>query len=421
MMDTTTLLAALEHHPLPTIDLSLERIRLFLERLGHPEHRLPPVIHVAGTNGKGSTIAFLAAMLSASGKRVHRYTSPHLVRFHERIAVGDTPIDDGALRPLLERVLEAARDFPVTYFESTTAAAFLAFADHPADYLLLEVGLGGRLDATNIIERPALTVITPVSRDHTEYLGDSLAAIAREKAGILKSGVPCVVAPQRPEALAAIEVAAEQTGCPLFRCGHEWAFEPGRQGFTYRSRHREYRGCTPVLPGPHQYANAATAIACMEQLGQQPDTAPIRRGLAEAVWPGRLQHLTRGPLVEAMPAGATLWLDGGHNPGAGDILGAWCASEEKRPHAVIGMMQGKDAAGFLAPLAAHLASLSCVPIAGENCQPPPALCAVAARLGLDARPFDTPAEAIAALPSPARDVLIAGSLYLAGQILAGHG
>ena len=417
-------------HP-KIIDLSLGRVERLLERLGHPEARLPPVVHVAGTNGKGSTVAYLRAMLEAAGRRVQVYTSPHLVRFHERIRLAGRLIPEAELAALLAECEAANGAEPITYFEITTAAAFLAFARHPADVLLLEVGLGGRLDATNVVERPALSVITPVSIDHTQFLGDTLEAIAFEKAGILKPGVPAVIGPQAPAARSVIEAQAARVGAPVHIHGRDWDFEPGGDAagdWTFRFGARRLRLPAPALPGAHQVANAATALACVERLdGFGLGAAARRRGLAEAAWPGRLQPLTEGLLREALPRDWELWLDGGHNVAAAESLLRMAAKWRDRPlHVVYGMMRQKAVESFLRLLGPVAASLSAVPIPGEGGALSAAEAAEAARAaGFTAAPFDGVSGALAAVTQkgsggPAR-VLICGSLYLAGRVLAENG
>ncbi len=339
-------------HP-KLIDLSLGRVERLLAALGNPQDRLPPVVHVAGTNGKGSTVATLRACLEAGGWRVHAYISPHLVRFHERIRLAGELIEEEALLALLEECERANRGEPITYFEITTAAAFLAFSRTPADIVLLETGLGGRLDATNVVRRPAATAITPISLDHQAFLGDTIAAIAGEKAGILKSGAPAIIGPQMPEAAAVFAAHAAAVGAPLLRFGQEWRCTATGDGMRYEGPGWRYDLPLPSLPGAHQIINAGTAIACLEQLtGFQIAGEAIARGLRRIDWPARLQRLTHGPLVEMLPEGSELWLDGGHNPGAGAALAAMAAGWHDRPlDLVVGMLNTKDAAGFLAPLA----------------------------------------------------------------------
>ncbi len=412
-------------HP-KRIDLSLGRIERLLSALDHPERRLPPVVHVAGTNGKGSVIAFLRAMLEAAGYRVHVYTSPHLLRFNERIRIAGTLVDDAELLDVLGQAEAANAGQPITFFEITTAAAFLAFAGTPADILLLETGLGGRLDATNVVASPALTVITPVAHDHHEFLGRFLGGIAAEKAGILKAGVALVLARQPRAARAAIIAAARAVAAPVHRYGAVWSVRMTRPGFRYRSGGKVLDLALPVLPGRHQIDNAAQAIACLERLeGVAVDATCIERGLAAAKWPGRLQRLARGALVDRLPPSWELWLDGGHNPAAGAALALQAESWADRPlFLIVGMMGNKDASGFLARLAAPVRRLAAVPIPGEGASMPAEEIVEAARgLGVAAASAPDVASAIADIAarssSPAR-VLICGSLYLAGGVLAAN-
>ena len=360
--------------------LSLDRIERLLTALGDPQDRLPPVIHVAGTNGKGSTVATLRACLEAAGYRVHAYTSPHLVRLNERIRVAGTLIDDAFLASLLGDCERANNGGEITFFEITTAAAFMAFSQVPADFTLLEVGLGGRFDTTNIVKRPAVTAITPVSLDHQAFLGPTVAAIAGEKAGILKLGAPAVIGPQTAEGEAVIEAHAAAVGAPLVRWRREWCCEPAGGGMRYKGQRWNLDLPLPSLPGAHQIANAGTAIACLECLpAAVVAPAALAEGLRRIEWPARLQRLTRGPLVDMMP-GWELWLDGGHIPSAGEVLGAAVAGWRDRPlHLVVGMLNTKDSAGFLAPLAPHVQSLEAVTIPGEENPLPAAAIAAAAR------------------------------------------
>eukprot|EP00752_Nemacystus_decipiens_P016968 g15193.t1 len=417
-------------------------------RLGRPQDRLPPVVHVAGTNGKGSTSAFLRAIAEAAGLRVHVYSSPHLVRFAERIRLAGRIIDEEALTGLLERCEAVNENRPITFFEITTCAAFKAFSETPADLLILEVGMGGRLDSTNVVDAPAATAITPVSLDHEQFLGPGLARIAGEKAAIQKPGVPSIVGPQRPEALAVIEETAARVGAPLARWGAEWSVEPlaedaaegaaegvaeaVRPGFRFASTRWSGELPPPGLAGRHQIDNAGTAVALALTLADQGfpiETAAIRRGVAAAEWPARLQRLTRGPAVAALP-GWELRLDGGHNPSAGEALAAqavaWAAADGRPLHLICGMLNSKAAADFLAPLAPHAASLTTLAIPGEaNSLSAEALAETARATGfLRPRAAASLDAAIADLASreaaPAR-LLICGSLYLAGRVLADHG
>ncbi len=411
-------------HP-RAIDLSLDRIAALLARLDNPERRLPPVVHVAGTNGKGSLIAYLHAMLRAAGRRAQAYTSPHLVRFHERIRLGEGLIEEAELLRLLELCEEANAGAPITEFEITTVAALLAFAAHPADVLLLETGLGGRLDATNLVERPRLCVITPIAMDHMQYLGDRLEDIAFEKAGILKPGVAAVIGPQPPAALAVIEARAAEVGAPLQRCGREWRFEADGAGFLFEDAAGTRRFPATALPGAYQIVNAATAVAAAGLLGELiPAPDAVAAGLTTAAWPARLQRLTRGPLPARLPEGWELWLDGGHNAAAGAALAESFAAWEPKPlYLLFGMLKTKDAAAFLAPLAEVAAALEAVSIPGEeNALSAEAAAAAACGVGLEAEAQPSPEAALEAiLRRPPGRILICGSLYLAGRILAENG
>jgi dihydrofolate synthase/folylpolyglutamate synthase len=428
-------------HP-KLIDLSLDRTVDLLERLGRPQDRLPPVVHVAGTNGKGSTVAILRAIAEAAGLTCHVYSSPHLVRFAERIRLAGEIIDEAALTALLEECERVNENRPITFFEITTCAAFKAFSETPADLLLLEVGLGGRLDSTNVIPAPAATAITPVSMDHEQFLGPTLAHIAGEKAAIQKAGVPSIVGPQRPDALAVIEAQAERVGAPLARWGKEWAVEPrdpaAGGGFRFTSARWTGDLPSPGLAGRHQVDNAGTAVALALALADQGiEVAPehLARGVAEAVWPARLQRLSHGPVVDILP-GWEIRLDGGHNPSAGEALAAqaaaWdeaarAAGETPRPlHLVCGLLNTKAAQDFLSPLAAAAQSVTAIEIPGEiNSLRAETLAETARWAGcrsVAAAPSLAAAAArLAALDRPPGRLLICGSLYLAGRVLADHG
>jgi dihydrofolate synthase / folylpolyglutamate synthase len=412
-------------HP-KLIDLSLGRVERLLAALGDPQDRLPPVVHVAGTNGKGSTIATMRACLEACGWRVHVYTSPHLVRFHERIRLAGRLIDEDALLAVLEECEEANHGVPITYFEITTAAAFLAFARTPADIVLLETGLGGRLDATNVIRRPAVTAITPISLDHQAFLGDTIAAIAGEKAGILKPAAPAVIGPQPPEAAAVFAARAAEICAPLIRHGQEWHCRSSSDGMLYAGPRWQLDLPLPSLAGAHQITNAGTAIACLEQLTDFPVAREaIADGLRRIEWPARLQRLRHGPLLAALPKGWELWLDGGHNPGAGTVLADIAAGWQDLPlYLVVGMLNTKDASGFLAPLAAHTAALAAVTIPHEaNALAAEAIAAAAHAVGMKARTAGSVVEAVRdfAVRHAAGRILICGSLHFAGTVLAENG
>jgi dihydrofolate synthase/folylpolyglutamate synthase len=413
-------------HP-KKIDLSLDRMRRILDRLGNPERAAPPVVHIAGTNGKGSTLAMLRAGLEAGGRSVHAYTSPHLARFHERIRLNGALIAEPELAALLEECEAANGGQPITFFEITTAAAFLAFARRPADMLLLEVGLGGRLDATNVVDRPRLCVITPVSYDHQQYLGETLGEIAGEKAGILKPAVPCVVGPQPDEALAAIEARAEAAGAPLHVHGRDWMARAEHGRLVVEDGNGLLDLPLPALPGAHQIENAGAAVAASRRLGL--DEAACAAAVSHADWPARLQRLRRGPLAEAAAAGgAELWLDGGHNLAAGEAVARWLADLEERAPAparlVVGMLETKDAAGFLRGFAGLAGGAVCVDIPDNPAIPADALAQTARAAGLPAASapglLSAVQRAVAEAGRGGR-VLICGSLYLAGLALRENG
>ena len=408
-------------HP-QRIDLSLERMRTLCAALGDPQHRLPPVIHVAGTNGKGSTVAFMRAIAEAAGLRVHAYTSPHLVRFNERIRLAGQLIGDDELNAVLDRI-EAAIDASgsqATVFESTTAAAFLAMSETSADLAVIEVGLGGVLDATNVIERPLLSVITPVDLDHAEFLGTSLRGVAVEKAGILKPGARGLIARQADEAMAAIEAAAAAVRAPLTVMGVDFDAWAERGGLAFQDQSRFLDLPAPALPGPHQIANAGLAVAVALEL-DLPEAA-IAEGLAAARWPARMQRLTAGPYgAAARAADAELWLDGGHNPHAARALAETLAERQgraPRPLAlVVGMLANKDAGGFFEALRESGATVFTTPFEGAAAEPE-ALAAVARGHGLGATACASVDEALdRALRLGAGRVVICGSLYLAGEVL----
>lgn len=409
----------LEFHP-KIIDLTLDRVWRLLAALDHPERALPPVVHIAGTNGKGSTLAMIRAGLEGAGAVVHAYTSPHLARFHERIRLGGTLIAEEALSAVLDECLAANGDDAITYFEITTCAALLAFARTPADYTLLEVGLGGRLDATNVIDRPALCVITPVSLDHQQYLGETVAEIAGEKAGILKRGVPCVVGPQEDAALAVIEDRAARLGAPLMVYGQHWHVTREGGRLVYQDEQGLLDLPLPVLPGPHQIANAGMALAALRALGRGEAEAAVTR----AEWPARMQRLRNGPLVDAFPQG-TIWLDGGHNPAAGAaIAGTLAGMGVGRLWLICGMLNTKDVTGFMTPLRDVAQHLHAVSIPGEAATLPASRTAEAARAaGIAASEAESVAEALGmiAAQDPRAQVLICGSLYLAGAVLRENG
>ena len=408
-------------HP-KVIDLTLTRVWRLLAIMGHPERRLPPVIHIAGTNGKGSTLAMIRAGLEASGARVHAYTSPHLARFHERIRLAGELISEPALTQVLDRCYRANGIDSITYFEITTVAAFVAFTETPADYTLLEVGQGGRLDATNVVDKPVLSIITPVDLDHQAFLGDTLELIAAEKAGIMKRGVPCIVGPQHGQALDVIEAKARRIGAPVLAYGQHWQVAAERGRLIYQDDHGLLDLPLPNLIGPHQVFNAGAALTALRYL-HLGDSA-YEAAVTQATWPARMQHLTTGKLADlARPA--DLWLDGGHNPAAGVALAQTLRQMPPRPtHLICGMLNTKDIAGYLAPLAAVAQSLTAVSIPGEaNTIPADRTAGVAASVGLPATTAASVQDAIAAITArhPAARILICGSLYLAGHVLRENG
>ncbi|MBX2805754.1 MAG: bifunctional folylpolyglutamate synthase/dihydrofolate synthase [Hyphomicrobiales bacterium] len=416
-------------HP-KVIDLSLGRINRLLEALGDPHKSLPSVIHVAGTNGKGSVIAYLRAILEAAGQRVHVFTSPHLRRFNERIQLagktGAEPISDHDLMDVLTRA-EAANDGePITFFEITTAAAFLAFAEKPADFVLLETGLGGRLDATNVIEHPKLTAITPISIDHTNFLGETTSVIAGEKAGILKSGSPCIVAAQPDDVLAVIEQKAYEVKAPLIAAGQQWDVYEQHGRLVFQDGHELVDLPLPRLNGNHQIGNAGTAIAIARALDNvEIDESHLEQGLAKVCWPGRLEMLSQGPLHEYAPLCSEIWLDGGHNPGAAEVLSQSMADLEDRVprplFLIVGMMSTKDASHFLDYFENLVSYIVTVAIPDQpNAYTSDELCAIARHKGFVAEPANSIEDALELCSQEAEDpvrILITGSLYLAGHIL----
>ena len=398
-------------------DLNLDRPRRLLADLGHPERKLPPIVHIAGTNGKGSTLAMVRAGLEAEGKRVHTFISPHLTKFHERIRLAGELIEEGALVDVL-RECESANKKPITLFEVTVCAAFLAFSKEEADALLLEVGLGGRLDATNVVDRPKLSVITSVSLDHQKYLGDSLAGIAAEKAGILRSGVPCIVSRQEPEALAAIENAARSAGAPLLRRDREWWVEKTRDSLLYKDETGRLELPPPTLVGVHQTDNAGTAVAVLRRMGLSKSS--IEKAVTTADWPARMQKLSKGPLVEAAGR-AELWLDGGHNPAAGEAL-AYTLKEmpAKTTRIICGMLGSKDVRGFLQELRRAADKLYGITIPGSPAAlEASAVAATASEVGFAAEPSVSAEDAVRRIAAdrPGSRILVCGSLYLAGSVL----
>ncbi|WP_434622144.1 bifunctional folylpolyglutamate synthase/dihydrofolate synthase [Tabrizicola sp. M-4] len=407
-------------HP-KVIDLTLDRVHRLLGLLGHPERAIPPAIHIAGTNGKGSTQAMIRAGLEAAGKKVHAYTSPHLARFHERIRLAGALIEEPALAALLDECVERNGPDEITFFEITTCAAFLAFARTQADWTLLEVGLGGRLDATNVIT-PRLSIITPVSMDHESFLGDTLAKIASEKAGIIKRGIPVILGPQTEEGLQVMESTAARLGAPILAHGQHWHVWEERGRLIYQDETGLLDLPLPNLPGPHQIQNAGAAITALRHLGH--DEAACEAAVTRAEWPARMQRLRHGPLTDLAPH-AELWLDGGHNPAGGEAVAATLARMPSRDtHLICGMLNTKDVTGYMRPLAPHVARLHAVSIPGEkNTLPAEATRDAAQDVGITATTAQSVAEAVTAITAGTPDarILICGSLYLAGAILRENG
>ncbi|MGH6735537.1 MAG: bifunctional folylpolyglutamate synthase/dihydrofolate synthase [Methyloceanibacter sp.] len=419
-------------HP-QSIDLSLGRIERLLAALGHPQDKLPPVVHAAGTNGKGSTLAFLRAISESLGKGVHVYTSPHLVNFHERIVLagphGAAPITEEVLVDCLARAEEANGGELITLFEITTAAAFLAFAEAPADLLLLETGLGGRLDATNMVAKPLLTIITPISIDHVSFLGETIAEIAGEKAGILKPGVPCVVGRQDSEAFEVIERRAIELGAPLHVAGRDFDMYEQQGRLVFQTQSRLLDLPLPRLAGRHQIDNAGTAIAAASVVfGEELTQRALEHGVTHAYWPARLERLAVGGLHAYVEEGTEIWLDGGHNAAGGQVIAHTLAELDERVprpvHVIWGMMETKDARSFIAPFKGLVERIYTVPIPEEpNAFAPEPLADIARDEGFDAVAVNSVPEALlrSASNNGAARVLICGSLYLAGHVLKLHG
>jgi dihydrofolate synthase / folylpolyglutamate synthase len=409
-------------HP-KIIDLSLERMHRILARLDHPEKNLPPIIHIGGTNGKGSTQAFLRAMMEAAGLKAHAYTSPHLIKFHERIRVAGELISETELSDLLEECEVANAGEPITFFEITTAAAFLAFARTPADYLLLEVGLGGRLDATNVTPPPKACCITSLGLDHQQFLGDTLELIAREKAGIIKRGVPCVIGAMPEEARAAIETIADDIKAPLVISGQDWDAYAQHGRMVFQDGDGLLDLPLPALPGLHQIDNAGNAIAVLRTIKDGRITeAHISEGLKSVSWPARLQRLKGGALSSLLDDASELWLDGGHNADAGVVLAEALSAMPKKPLVIIwGMLNTKDATQFFRPLAKLADYVVALSIPNEpNAISAEQLAETVQSLGTSASTAIDVINAVRQASSlkPAARILICGSLYLAGHVLA---
>ena len=421
-------------HP-KRIDLSLDRLQNLLAALDHPEKKLPPVIHVAGTNGKGSTVAFLRAILEAAGLSVHVYTSPHLVRFNERFRLGSPGegklVSDAELAATFEECERANANAPITVFEITTAAGLLLFSRHPADVLILEVGLGGRLDATNVIDAPLASIITRISIDHTDFLGDTLEKIAAEKAGILKRNAPAIIAAQHRDALAVIERQAAKLSAPLCIAGEDFTATEERGRLVYQDEAGLLDLPAPKLYGRHQYENAGLAIAALRAIDAFKIPAPaFEAGMTKADWPARLQRLAHGKLTELVPAGSELWLDGGHNPDGGRAIAATLADLEERVSRplvmIVGMLASKDCEGFLRNFTGLARRMIAVPVPGaEKGLPAETVADCARSIGLPSTSRDNLAEALEAVRKldldPPPRILITGSLYLAGDVLRENG
>jgi dihydrofolate synthase / folylpolyglutamate synthase len=422
----------LELHP-RRIDLSLDRIERLLAALGHPERKLPPVIHVAGTNGKGSTIAFMRAVLEAAGKSVHVYTSPNLVRLNERYRIGQAGggrlVGDAELGEALAQCEDKNAGEPITVFEIETAAAFLLFSRYPADALLLEVGLGGRLDATNVVAHPLVTIITRVSLDHPEFLGNSLIDIAAQKAGILKRGVPVVVTGQAREALEVIERQAKRLSAPLAVAGEDWTATEERGRLVYQDDDGLLDLPAPKLYGRHQFENAGAAVAALRLSGLKLPAAAFEAGMTRVDWPARMQRLSHGRLADLVPPESELWLDGGHNADGGQAIAAALADLEERVSRplvlIVGMLSTKDNEGFLKNFAGLARRVITVPIHNDKAVPAAKLADIAGNVGIPALPRDDLESAIKVAGKldlhPAPRILITGSLYLAGEVLALNG
>lgn len=408
-------------HP-KIIDLILDRVHRLLVALDHPEQNLPPIIHLAGTNGKGSTQAMIRAGLEAAGKSVHAYTSPHLARFHERIRVAGDLIAEDDLTAILEECEAANHGQQITYFEITTVAAFLAFSRTPADYCLLETGLGGRVDATNVFDKPALSIITPISIDHQQFLGDTLTEIATEKAGIIKRGVTCIVGPQPDEALDVIETRAQRLGAPLLVHGQHWHVTEEHGRLVFQDENGLLDLPLPNLIGAHQVNNAGVAIAAMRHLGFE--ALAVEAAVSQAEWPARMQRLRKGPLIDAAP-NAEIWLDGGHNEAAGAALAEALSRLPPRPmHIICGMLKTKDISGYLGHLAGIADSFQGVSIPGEMATLPAGETVAAAQSAgfqaSEALDVGSAVQTVTAIDPNAR-ILICGSLYLAGDVLRRNG
>jgi dihydrofolate synthase / folylpolyglutamate synthase len=415
------------------IDLSLDRVFAALGRLGNPHRQLPPVFHVAGTNGKGSTVAYIRSILEAAGKRVHVYTSPHLVRFNERIILAGKEIDDEALIRAIEQCDEAVGEQKLTYFEIVTCAALVAFAQESADFLVMEVGLGGRLDATNILDKPLAAVVTPVDLDHQQFLGAALSLIAAEKAGIFRQGAPAVIGRQAPEVMSVLQHHAREIDAFIFSFGEQWDVYAERGRMTYQDENGLSDLDFPRLSGVHQIENAGLAIAAVKAAGLRYSDDILSAGVSSAFAPARMQRLTTGPLVdlarELLGVAPEIWLDGGHNPHAARAIARLMADmEERSPKPLVmisGMQENKDAVGYFAPFAGLASEVFAVAADQEGVASADAVAAAAKKARLNvcasASVSDAMRAACASKKSQPPRLLISGSLYLAGEILKNHG
>lgn len=407
------------HHK--EIDPGLERVSRFLHAWGDPQNRLPPVIHIAGTNGKGSTLAYLLSMIQQAGLSAHRYTSPHLIKFNERIQINGQNIDDETLLSLIKEGLEINKNQPVSFFEFTTALAFQAFARHPADVVLLETGMGGRLDATNVIHQPMLTIITPIERDHTEFLGETLPQIAKEKAGIIKPGSPCLVAPQKNDAVYEVfQKVAEQKNAPLYLYGRDWHYDVHSDYFTVSIHDHKYAAPFPSMRGDHQIMNAAVALAASYLMSRDIplDDEHRANGIQKAFWPARLQDISK---LFAAPQNGSVILDGGHNPGCAEAIAHYLERMDQQCHLVLGMQDNKDPVSFVERLQPNIKEIACVPIQSYKATKAETLQKKLSQKGIKSRCFSSPRQAVETITqenTPPFIILISGSLYLAGDVLA---
>lgn len=430
MADVEAVLAKVASRRPRLIDLSLDRVFAALDRLGNPQHRLPPVFHVAGTNGKGSTVAYLKSVLEAAGKSVHVYTSPHLVRFNERVILAGKEISDAALVDALERCDAAVGEQKLTYFETTTCAALIACAETPADFMIMEVGLGGRLDATNVLEKPLAALVTPVDLDHQQFLGTSISSVAAEKAGVFRRGAPAVIGAQTPDAMAVLQAQAREIGADIFAHGEQWNVYSEHGRVIYQDDDGLCDIDPPRLAGAHQIENAGLAIAAIRAAGLSVENAQISQGVSTAFSPARMQRLTKGPLVELarslLGAEPEIWLDGGHNPHAGRAVARLMADlEERSPKPLVmisGMQANKDAVGYFAPFAGLASRVCAVAADYDGVLTPDEVARAVRQAGLQVQSCSSleTAMRIACAQQKSNEpprLLISGSLYLAGEVL----